>query len=77
MTAADIRRENTAIELINLVVDEGMTITKACEEVGIARRTWYYWRNHGKVDHLLRAKRKEVDAQIANMYRPDGHRGTG
>lgn len=31
MTAADIKRENTAIELNNLVVDEGMTIIDACE----------------------------------------------
>lgn len=64
MTPADIERENTAIELINLVVDEGMTIKGAVKEVGMARSTWYYWVEHGKVDHLLRKKREEVRSRL-------------
>ncbi|MGD2179359.1 MAG: helix-turn-helix domain-containing protein [Anaerolineae bacterium] len=64
MTPADIERENIAIELINLVVDEGMTIKDAVEEVGIGRSTWYYWVEHGKVDHLLRKKHEEVMSRL-------------
>ena len=64
ITPPDMERENTAIRLINLVVDENMTVTDACEEVGIARSTWYYWVNKGKVDHLLRRKREEVRGRM-------------
>jgi hypothetical protein len=32
--------------------------------VGIARSTWYYWVEHGKVDHLLRKKREEVRSRL-------------
>ena len=66
---ADFRRENTAIDLINLVVDERMTIEDAAAEVGISRSTWYYWVNHGKVDHLLRKKQAEVRARFERSFR--------
>lgn len=64
MTPADIQREYTAMELIDLVVDERMTVAEAAEEVGIARSTWYYWVEHGKVDHLLRRKQEEIRARF-------------
>ena len=64
LSPADFRRENTAIELINLVVDERMTVAEAADAVGIARSTWYYWVEHGKVDHLLRKKREEVRSRL-------------
>jgi predicted DNA-binding protein (UPF0251 family) len=60
MTPADIKREYTAMEFIDLVVDEHMTIKDAAEKMGIARSTWYYWVEQGKVDHLLRKKHEEV-----------------
>jgi hypothetical protein len=63
MTPADIQRGNTAMELIDLVVEEGMTIIDAVEEVGIARSTWHYWMKQGKVDHLLRQKQAEIRAR--------------
>jgi ACT domain-containing protein len=65
MTPADIQRENTTMDLIDLVVDNGMTITEAVEEVGIARSTWYYRVKQGKVDHLLRQKQAEIRAQFS------------
>jgi transposase-like protein len=64
MTPADIKREYTAMEFIDLVVDEHMTIKDAAEEVGIARSTWYYWVEQGKVDHLLRQKQEEVRSRF-------------
>ena len=71
MTPVDIQRENTARDLIDLVVDNGMTIIEAVEEVGIARSTWYYWVKQGKVDHLLRQKQAEITARFPSTAGQD------
>jgi hypothetical protein len=53
ITTTEIGHENAAIELIELVVDKGVTAKEATEGVGIDRSSWYYWAKHGEVDHLL------------------------
>jgi transposase len=68
LTPADFERERKAIKLINLVVDDGMTIGEAAEEVGISRSTWYRWEKRGRVDHLLRQKHEEIKARNPLCY---------
>jgi transposase len=68
LTPADFEREKKAIKLINLVIDEHMTIGEAAKEVGISRSTWYRWVKRGRVEHLLWEKYEEVKARNPLCY---------
>lgn len=54
-----------AVELINEAVESGARLFKACEELGISKRTYNRWKDNGYVDKRTTCERPEPKNKLS------------
>ena len=60
--------------IVGADLTEKMTVQQVCQELGISRSTFYFWRQHGKAPHCVklpngqvRIRRTDLEAWFAGF----------